>query len=331
MVFTRQLSDNFFAALKSAEHESLLKKLALNICSGEIDSDEEGTNGELLRSIFLDDFESNQQVKRYVFPAIRNERIDFYYGGGKLFSFDPKKGFSTHHKYASVLVKDPDKKNEDYILEATLQNDKASSGGPRLIRDFSEGYERIKENCALFSGLEAKGVSALYEKFSWAIGKKNEDVVVLDIEASFEGLKDNQTSKDRIDIVAFDIPSKTLRFFEAKHYSNSSALRTADGSPKVIEQLKRYKKQLEEKKEEILSAYQSYVKLSKKLFPNEMPEPTNIDTDPRLLIFGFDRQQQDYLNKNILSKINNISDKPSCYAIGNIAGAKLATIFKGGR
>jgi len=35
----------------------------------------------------------NRKENSFVFPAIRNGRIDFYWAGGKLFSYEAKSGF----------------------------------------------------------------------------------------------------------------------------------------------------------------------------------------------------------------------------------------------
>ena len=58
----------------------------------------------------------NDIRKGDVFPAIRNNEIGFYHGGGLLLRYS-KSGFSTHIKYASVLC--GDRKN-DYITEEDL-------------------------------------------------------------------------------------------------------------------------------------------------------------------------------------------------------------------
>ncbi|MHC4216229.1 MAG: hypothetical protein ACYSWP_22990 [Planctomycetota bacterium] len=79
-----------------------------------------------------------------VFPAIRNNTIDFYHKGGRLFSFDGN--FKTHHKFASIF------KWKDDIYENDLSN-------VEVIRNFCDGYKQIKERCALFSKTESKGVS----------------------------------------------------------------------------------------------------------------------------------------------------------------------------
>ena len=93
-----------------------------------------------------------------VFPAIRKDKITFYYKGGSLFSYDGD-GFKTNIKFASVF-KISGAKDEIYINEQDLSN-------VEKINDFIEGYDRIKENCALYSGVEAIGVSEVCRKYSY--------------------------------------------------------------------------------------------------------------------------------------------------------------------
>ncbi len=81
--------------------------------------------------------------------------MDFYHNGGKLFSFDSN-GFKTHIKYAAVITGS----DEDYLTEKELANCK-------LVTDFQSNYSRIKENCANYSGNEAKGVSEIYQRNSY--------------------------------------------------------------------------------------------------------------------------------------------------------------------
>ena len=52
--------------------------------------------------ILRDVLEPKKGKRGGVFPAIRNDSIDFYYAGGGLFSFNKSRGFATHHKYALV-------------------------------------------------------------------------------------------------------------------------------------------------------------------------------------------------------------------------------------
>ena len=125
-----------------------------------------------------------------VFMAIRNQRIDFYHKGGKLFTYDGK--FKTHIKFASVCrLKKEDEKN--YVTQEDL--------AAPLKCDFIEDYNRIKENCAIFAGQEAEGVSRVYSQYSYAEVKSG--ARVLDIEVSFESDEEGRT-QDRIDLLVIN-------------------------------------------------------------------------------------------------------------------------------
>lgn len=274
----------------------------------------------LLADIVTGKQRGRQKENSFVFPAVRDEQIDFYWGGGKLFSYKPKSGFETHHKYASVLKGN----SVDYVLESALRN-----GELRLIQNFCEGYERIKENCELYSGLEALGVSYLYERFSCARSEAS-PVVILDIEASF-AKEDSQKKnrKDRIDIVSLDMESGTIRFVEAKHYSNNASLRVSGGKPAVYAQVKRYADQIFQKADAILDAYRNHVQVINALFSTNITEPTGIDPEPILLIFGFDKEQRSYLKKEIVSPLKDTGLR--VYSIGEIKKSELSVVFRGGK
>ncbi len=142
-----------------------------------------------------------------VFLAIRETKIDFYHKGGRLFSFDGT-SFRTHIKYAAVIDED-EEKDADYLTEEQLSKRK-------LISEFGAHYARIKENCASYSGDEAKGVSDIYHKHSYL---SKSEVFVLDIEVSFKSY-DESKKQDRIDILLFNKKTKELQFVEAKNYLN---------------------------------------------------------------------------------------------------------------
>jgi hypothetical protein len=242
---------------------------------------------------------SSDISKGLVFPAFRNKVIDFYYKGGKLFEFKGK--FATHVKYASVLHG----YNKDYISDEDLQ------GGVRLISNFTEGYKRIKENCALYAGVESSGVSKIYEKSGYL--HPGEDIVVLDIEVSLQALDtgwenevvENEAIRvqDRIDLLLYNKKTKTLCFFEAKHFSNKELWSEADTKPKVVNQLKRYNSQLIDRNDEILDSYKEYIATARQLFNipvNILPDPVAIEEEVVLLVFGFDNDQKKKLEKLLI-------------------------------
>ena len=234
-----------------------------------------------------------------VFLAIRDNRFDLYHNGGKLFCYDSS-GFKTHLKYASVITAS----GKDYLTESELS-------AYRLAYDFETNYQRIKENCSNYSGIEAFGVSDLYHKHSYL---SNSNVLVLDIEISFESLNE-KNNQDRIDILLYNKDSKTLQFVEAKHFSNKEVW--SKTTPKVISQIKRYESQIAKRKSEILLEYTEYVKIVNAIFAISLPEPTDIEDNVTLLVFGFDNDQKNGRLKKLITK-NPAYSGIQNYSIGNI-------------
>ena len=234
-----------------------------------------------------------------VFLAIRDNRIDLYHKGGKLFTYD-RNGYKTHLKYASVISSN----EKNYLTESELLDYKLAS-------DFESNYPRIKENCSNYSGIEALGVSDLYHKHSYLSGS---NVVVLDVEISFESLNE-ENNQDRIDILLFNKESKTLQFVEAKHFSNNDIWSRT--TPKVISQIKRYESQLLKRKKEILAEYIDYIKIINRIFGMALPDPLEVDNNVTLLIFGFDNDQKNGRLKKLILQNNEYTGLKN-YSIGNI-------------
>jgi hypothetical protein len=211
-----------------------------------------------------------------IFLAIRNNSIGIYHKGGKLFGFE-KNEFKTHIKYASVI----DNSENNYLTENELSKNK-------LTADFKNNYSRIKENCKLYAGIEALGVSEIYHKYSYL---SNNNIVVLDIEISFGALeKIAGKTQDRVDILLYDLNSRTLKFVEAKHYSNPEIW--SNKTPKVIGQIEKYETQIKNNKTEIIAAYKNYIEAINSVFDLELPLPEKVEEKVVLLIFGFDNDQK---------------------------------------
>ena len=247
----------------------------------------------------------NQQK---IFLSNRNNNIALYYKGGKLFSFNGD-DYSTHIKYAAVI----ESKEKNYLTETELRIHKLSS-------NFEINYDRIKENCKLYSGVEATGVSQIYNKHSYL---SDENIIVLDVEVSFKSnTVDN--GQDRIDLLLFNKETKTLQFVEAKHISNNEIWSTP--IPKVISQIKRYEKQIEVKETEILKRYEKHINSLNHIFNKTLPIPEKIDPKVTLLIFGFDTNQ---LNGRVngLIKKNPAYEGLSVYFIGDPKRIGLKTLW----
>lgn len=284
---------------------------------------DDGTIDELLKSgLFIDRLKKDIEGGE-VFPAIRDNSIDFYYRGKRLFYFD-KHGFKTHVKYASVYDYDP-----DYVNESSLKD-------MNPIKGFSESYPRIKENCAKYTSVEPYGVSKLY-RFSPFVSKPAQ-YVLLDVEVSLKKASDEKEAigfqypledikarsrMDRIDILLYDTKDCVLHFIEAKDFSNSEIWPKT--KPRVIGQVQNYNKQLVLREEKILSAYSNYIGLMKKIFNLGLLIPRKLIHKTGLYIFGYDSYQQ----KSVLELKDKIKKLgvPVC-VIGNPRGIKIEKLWK---
>lgn len=99
---------------------------------------------ECLRPGLEERFLKRIGLVREVFPAGRNKRMEWIsiIRVASHFFYDRSEGFRTHHKYASVLKLDG---RTPHVADEHLE----------VISSFKEGFERIKENCSLYPGMEA--------------------------------------------------------------------------------------------------------------------------------------------------------------------------------
>lgn len=277
-----------------------------------------------------------------VFPAVRNGSIDFYYGGGKIFTFKSKK-FSTHHKFASVL---PYTKKNPYVSESMIAQcrpwpsfTQSPDGKPS---DFY--YERIKENCAGYNaGSEAEAVSYLFG-YSCAKQKSKSDIVLIDIEVSFKNrdpateLEVKRHFQDRVDFVLLNRATNTLKFFEAKLIHNDEIKGKSqdpnetclvDEGPPVLKQLNRYRSQIVGAglQDIIKEQYANHIRVMQNLFKSSFPDPTKlkIDPEPALYITGFDETHREKL-RGYLSVLKEKGIH--FYAAGNFKTVNINSLWK---
>jgi hypothetical protein len=189
-----------------------------------------------------------------------------------------------------------------------------------IIPDFINGYTRIKENCELYAGEEAKGVSCLYENSSYL---SNDDIVVLDIEVVF---RDANHKKDRIDILLYSKSEQTLYFAEAKHFTNNEIWSTS--TPQVIGQIKRYEDEIELHKSEIIKQYGIYVENINRIFGTQLKPPREIKPNVALLIFGFDDDQKTGERFTGLIRNNQEYKNVPIYSRGHPEKIKAESIWK---
>ena len=256
--------------------------------------------------------------KGEVFTTIRKNRIDFYYYNSLLFEYDGK--FKTHSKFAFV----PKEYKPTYVRNGAELGE---------VADFYDGYENIKERAKLYASPEAIGVYNICKSGSIL---NNNNYIVLDIEIAFAKIENEPEStinqmesntnkkikQDRIDILLYSIKDSKLLFVEAKHYSNKEIRST--NTPKVVEQIERYNRVINNEYEELIRKYTNHIKNLNELFNIEISNPIEIVKNCGLIIFDFDSNQRDeYLNQSVFPKLKNIK----IYSIGDIKTINMQKLY----
>ena len=273
------------------------------------------------------DIHTNKASEK-VFPAIRKNEIHFYYKGGRLFKYSGR-SFKTHLKYAFVC---DDKETNRDVTTSVLKCIE--------VADFTNGYKRIKERCALYNkGLESLFVSKLFQKYSYVTSSEN--IVLLDIEAAL-------TTSERADMVLYDRNNQRIKFVEAKLFSNGE-LRSSKQSEtvpneettvkketakSVIDQIERYEDTITKNENDIKKAYKNYIDIVNELFGLKIPNDKIKISKKAGLIF-FDFNGNDVNSKAVENKKKELSspenkykiDERNIYAVGDTNDASLGQLF----
>lgn len=256
-------------------------------------------------------------TKGATFFAIRDDYVNIYGHGGSLvkLTYNPSTNKivgETHFKY---LLRKKLSNGKFYvpIIEGKPRFD-AGSLADMFVDSLDDG-RLLLDQARLYAGEEKFGVHQL------VMTNPN----VLDIEIVFgkdtgedeDGTGTNTVDvkkgnkNDRVDFCALrkgDKGKLKIVFYEAKHISNTEL------KGKVLVQLKRYRKQLQDRKGQILQSYHlvckniielcdgtkidiPFLEFAKKVVENS--QNLTIDPEPRLVIFGYDSVQE----KGLLQEI----------------------------
>lgn len=223
-----------------------------------------------------------------VFMGLRDNSIDFYYGGSKIYSYS-KNIFLSHRKFCiNADIKD------EYINQDTLNT-------INIITCPIQNYKLIKDNAKKYGGIEDQGISNLFNQDYFS----KKDIFLLDIEIAFY----DKESKDRVDILLYDNNNQILKFIEAKDFTNKELWAEKNAQPKVVEQIKRYNDRLlnNDYCNNILKEYKKYIAILNNFFEVEINEPKEIIKYTSLYMFGFDENQKIKIKK-LLKDDNSLKD-----------------------
>lgn len=266
-----------------------------------------------------------------VFPAIRNNSIQFYYKGGLLFKYD-KNGFQTHYKY---LINNDWLENNKYIINNDGEEIKENN---LIIKNFVEGYDSIKKTLDKYAKPEATLTSEFYKKSIFKKDVKGDNLLI-DIEAAFEKQAEevdecdvpvtgekSRVGTDRIDVVFLDKKAKRVIFCEVKRFDDERIYSKNSKEAEVIGQLKRYKQQIDnkERSKEMVVAYKSALRVYTQLFDIPSFEVEDIYEQAVLFVTGCPKILYDGKTKEAVKKIQkegfkvHFRDKASGTALNEI-------------
>ncbi len=230
-------------------------------------------------------YEKYEWIRQYLddkelFLAIRDGYLNFYYKGNSILRLSlTNRGLvgKIHYKYLLHPKHKP-----EYI--SIGQDDKL----PRIDPVANGAVDLLKKASEPYAGLEKDGVHKIIHANS----------NIIDVEIAFPKLGGKQ---NRIDFCALRETDGRfeLCFYECKHFSNSEL--RAKSQPKVIEQIQRYRKTIEDHRDEIKDAYQN---VFESILAIDAPCSANqktidratgfeVSDDVRLVVFGFDQPQKD--------------------------------------
>lgn len=224
------------------------------------------------------------------FVAIRDNYVNVYYRGCNLLKLrwtsEAMEG-EVHYKY---LLR-PDITPEPEYVKVVDGKASLPADTSWLSNDMSD-IASLKKAVQPYAGDEKTGVHDI------VMANPN----VIDVEIALPKDKDT-AGAPRLDFAALrpaDEGTKIV-FFEAKHFGNQE-LRAKDGESKVIKQIKKYEKILQEKRGDIAESYRRVcsnllclhgVAEHNEMLKSVAGSPPEVDTEPVLVVFGFDQDQKD--------------------------------------
>ena len=272
--------------------------------------------------------------------AIRRNSINAYYRGASIFRIDWKARQVTPYIHVKYLVRQA----QSYV---PLRNERFEIGEPSPVLSTYDGPETlaaILKASARYAGVEKAGLHPMLAGNGNVV---DAEIALIRLSAEDDlpedvDLPPSEQRQDRIDaaIAAFAEDGKTpaIRFYEAKHFSNPALRASGDHAPAVLSQIEAYENALHRHEEHLAAGYLETAKAL--LHFNEMRriaigdhavrgispvirqiaesgQGPIIDTQPRLIIYGFDKaQRDDSAWKNHLKKLE-VALPERVRAIGN--------------
>lgn len=245
--------------------------------------------------------------------AVRRNSINAYYRGASIFRIGWKPGQVIPFTHAKYLVRP----TQTYVA---LERGEFRFDARDVLQKTYLGMETLNEMCraaSRYAGAEKAGLHPMLAG--------NADVIDAEIaltrlsspdDDGEEEIDVSERRQDRIDaaIATLENGVPTIRFYEAKHFTNSALRASGDNLPNVVHQVTDYEKALEAYRAELSAGYVETARAllrfndmrmqafgesaARSIAPAirqiaETEPPPVIDTLPHLIIYGFDKAQRD--------------------------------------
>lgn len=177
----------------------------------------------------------------HVFPALRENEIHLYHGGGRVLRIRPQSAYS-HGQYACGFG------TGDVALER-LTKAKYEDLKTRCCEHNSKRLTSSRHGCR-----ETWIVSRLFRRFSvWADGADPDQPRLIDVEVRLR--RGSGGSAEMVDLLFLDNDAR-LTFVEVKRqYDGRVRSRCAEREPKVVGQVRSYEAALKQHEDSVLCAY----------------------------------------------------------------------------
>jgi hypothetical protein len=280
-----------------------------------------------------------------VFLAIRRNSLNVYYRGGSIFRIDDRgDGTASPKAHVKYLVR------QQQALAELVDGEFRPNGIGWTHYVVGETLKDMIRAASDLAGAEKSGLHPLI------IGSP----AVIDVEIALSRAQESEVNGstadgtgspasrnlDRLDVATLERQGTDIAvvFHEAKHFSNA-ALRARNGSPAVVDQLRRYRSTLSHHTPALIARYQAACRAMVRLDAmrrhvrldagNGVPPPLDptvqkvatgnavltIDPNPRLIVFGFDADQKKGQLQIILNALQETDPNLAVYAAGDPSSA----------
>lgn len=227
-----------------------------------------------------------------LFLAIRNNYINVYYRGNNLLKLE-RQGRGRNRTIVGKI-------HYKYLLQPRVDEPYVEVVDGKLCFQDTKGLffesldiKKLKATADPYAGPEKTGV------YEIICANRN----ILDTEVGFS------TPRSYVDFSALIETEQGVKivFFEAKHFTNKELRANNKKVPKVVDQIEKYARLLQEHHKEVIKSYCQVCcnlrdlrgfaeKCTKwhKMIEDIANEQKNlcVDTNPRLVVFGYDRDQE---------------------------------------